>query len=105
MKFMLFDRFSKNIQIQNLIKNPPAGAEFFHAEERKEGQTHRQRDMAWLTVAFPNFTNMPKMDVYGVLQGVLWRPDVAFQVFEMIVLKCSYYFKNMLLTCWQILPV
>jgi hypothetical protein len=92
------DRFSKNIQIQNFIKIHPAGAEFFHAEEGKDRQTHSQTDMAWLTVAFPNFTNTPKMDFYGVLQRVSWFPGVAFQVFETIVLKCSYSFKNMLLT-------
>jgi len=97
--------FRKNIQIQNFIPIRPAGAELFCAVERKDGQTHRQIDMAWLTVAFPNFTNTPKMYFYDVLQRVSWRAGVVFQVFEIIVRKYSYSFKNILLTYWKILPV
>jgi hypothetical protein len=33
------DRFSKNIQIPNFMKIRQEGAELFHAEGRKEGQT------------------------------------------------------------------
>jgi len=47
---------------------------------RKNARTHRHADMAWLTVAFPNFTNRPKMDFYGTLQ------NHGFQVFPF---RCS----------------
>jgi len=47
------DRFSKNIQISNLMKMRPLGAEMFHAD--------RQTGMTKLTVAFRNSANAPKM--------------------------------------------
>jgi hypothetical protein len=37
-----FDRFWKNIQMSNLIKIRPVGAEVFRADGRMEGQTDRQ---------------------------------------------------------------
>jgi len=33
------EEFSKNPQISNFIKIRPVGAEFFHADERTDGQT------------------------------------------------------------------
>jgi hypothetical protein len=51
-----FDRFSKNTQIQNLIKIPPMGAELFHVY----GRTDVRTEMTQLIVAFRNFANAPK---------------------------------------------
>ena len=51
--------FSKNTQISNFMKNPPEGAELFHAKRRTDGWT----DIKNLTVAFRNFANAPKMEV------------------------------------------
>ena len=47
----LFDRFSKNAQISNLIKIRPVGAELFHADRQTDRQTHRRTDVTQLIVA------------------------------------------------------
>jgi hypothetical protein len=47
-----FDRFTKTLQISNLMKIRPVGAELFHADGRM--------DMTKLTVALRNFANAPK---------------------------------------------
>jgi len=53
-RWLIQNRFSKNVQI-NLMKMRPAGAELFHADE----QTDRQ-DMTNLIVVLCNSTNTPK---------------------------------------------
>jgi hypothetical protein len=40
------------------------GAEFFHAYGETDGQTDRQTDMTKLVVAFHNFANVPKDEMY-----------------------------------------
>jgi len=42
------------------MKIRPVGAEFFHADRRTDGQT----DMANLIIAFRNFPNAPKNELY-----------------------------------------
>jgi len=42
-KLEFSDLFSKNIQILNLMKNCPVGAEMFHADERTNGRTDERR--------------------------------------------------------------
>jgi len=49
-----FDRFSKNTETSNLIKNRRVRAKLFHAD--------RQMDMMQLIAAFHNFANTPKKD-------------------------------------------
>jgi len=39
----LFGQTSKNLQISNLTKMPPVGAELFHAKRRKDGQIDKWR--------------------------------------------------------------
>ena len=39
-----FDRFSKNVQISNLMEIRPVRAEFFHADRGTEGQTDRHKE-------------------------------------------------------------
>jgi hypothetical protein len=46
------DKFSKNTQIPNFIKIRPVGTEQFHAD--------RQTDTMKQTVAFHDFSNVPK---------------------------------------------
>jgi hypothetical protein len=53
----VFDRFSKNTQIQNFMKIRPVGAELFRADGSTDGQT----DTTELIVAFRNSGN-----VYGI---------------------------------------
>ena len=48
------DRFSKNIQISNLMNIRPVEADLFQAD--------RWSDMTKLIVTFHNFSNMPKND-------------------------------------------
>ena len=48
----ILDRFSKNIQISNVMEIRPVGAELFHAEGRT--------DLAKLIVAFWSFVKAPK---------------------------------------------
>jgi len=50
------DKFSKNTQISNFMKDRPLAAELFYAD----GRTDEQRDMTKLIVAFRNFENVPK---------------------------------------------
>jgi hypothetical protein len=40
-----YGRFSKNIQIQDLMKIRTVGAEWFHADGRMDGQTERHEDI------------------------------------------------------------
>jgi hypothetical protein len=54
----IFSTFSKNTQIQNLMKIRTMGAEFFHADGWVERQT--DRNMKILVVSFRNFANAPK---------------------------------------------
>jgi len=58
MKLELLDRFSKNTQIQHLMKIRRMGAEMFHADGRT--------DMTKLTAAFRNFANSPKNQVINI---------------------------------------
>ena len=51
LKFL--DRYSRYIQISNLMKIRPVGAELFYAVRRADGQT----GMTELVVAFRNFAN------------------------------------------------
>jgi len=53
---LMKSQFSINPQISNFMKIRPLGAEFFHADERTNGQT----DMTKLKVAIRNFTNALK---------------------------------------------
>jgi hypothetical protein len=50
--------FRKNAQISNFIKISQVGAELFHADSRKDGQT----DVTNLIVAFRNAVTAPKND-------------------------------------------
>jgi len=63
-KIEFFDRFQKNTHISNFMKIRPVGAELFHPEKRKEGETDKriegQTDMTKLLVAFRNFANATK---------------------------------------------
>jgi len=40
MKLIFLERFSKNIQISNFVKNHPVGAELFHVD----GETDRHNE-------------------------------------------------------------
>ena len=44
MKLNFIDRFSKNTQISNFMKLLSLGAQLFHGDGRKNGQTYRQTD-------------------------------------------------------------
>jgi len=55
MEIEFLDRFFKNTQISNFIKIHPVGAELFHADRWKDGQT----DMTKLMVTICNFANTP----------------------------------------------
>ena len=55
-KWNILDRFRKNNQKSNFMKNRPVGGELFHEDGRMDGQT----DMTKLTVAFRNFANVHK---------------------------------------------
>jgi hypothetical protein len=57
MKLVASRQFLTNIQISNLIKILPLGAEFFPC-----GRTDRGTDMAMLIDAFRNFANAPQSD-------------------------------------------
>ena len=50
--FISLEKFSKNIQISNLMKIGILGAELFHADGRTDRQTDRQTDR--------HFVNAPK---------------------------------------------
>jgi len=54
----------ENIQISNIMKIRPVGAELLHVEgwtdERMDRQTDRHTDMAKLVAVFFNFANAPK---------------------------------------------
>jgi len=60
MKLNVIDRFSKNTQISHFMKLLPLGAELFHGDGRKPGQTERHTDMTHLIVAFCSFAKTPK---------------------------------------------
>jgi len=52
------DGVSKNLQISNLVKIRPVGAEVFQADGRSDGRTDGQ--MTKVIVAFLNFANVHK---------------------------------------------
>jgi hypothetical protein len=52
------------------MKIPPLGAELFHADRRKDGQTEGRTDTTKLIVAFRNFAHAPKS--YTVIQKVCY---------------------------------
>jgi hypothetical protein len=54
------DRFLKNIQVSNFMKNHPVGAELFHANGETDRQTDRQTDVTKLIVAFRSLAYAPK---------------------------------------------
>ena len=66
MKTLIFlNRVSKNIEISDLMKIRPVGAELFHVDGRT--------DMTKLIVAFRHFANAPKNSTFC--------PHVAFMLF------------------------
>jgi hypothetical protein len=67
--------FEKNIQISNLMKIRPAGAELFYLD--------RQTDMTKLTVAFRYFANASKNIMYIItLCMFFWGDQQVFQFFK-----------------------
>jgi hypothetical protein len=51
--------FSKNTEILNLMKIRRVGAEWFHADRRKDEHKIRQTDMMKLIIAFRCFAKEP----------------------------------------------
>jgi hypothetical protein len=68
----IFDRFSKNPQIQNFMKIRPVGDEVLYAD--------RRTDMTKIIVAFRNFANVPNKRRTSVTSAEFETPDPKKQM-------------------------
>jgi hypothetical protein len=69
---------------------PSCGAEFFHADRRRERESkrkerERERDVLKLMVAFRNFGNAPQNDV------LLWRYDIESKIIPNCEIKLEWF--------------